>query len=84
MSKIRISKCSYHTSLGKGLFGYNGSTLFPLQITLFLPFQNGGNAIFTAETVTQRNVLIFAKGALRELGIVNGKGFHLMDSQSAK
>ena len=35
-----------------------------IQIILFLPFQNGGKAIFTAETVAQPNSPIFAKQAL--------------------
>ena len=36
----------------------------PIQMTLFLPFQNGENAIFTAETFAQQNGPIFAKQAL--------------------
>ena len=38
----------------------------PIQIDLFLPFQNGRKPIFTAETVAQRNGPIFAKQALSE------------------
>jgi len=37
----------------------------PIQIILFLPFQNERKPIFTAETVAQRNSPIFAKQALR-------------------
>ena len=36
-----------------------------IQMSLFLPFQNGENAIFRAETVAQRNGPIFAKWAQR-------------------
>ena len=36
----------------------------PIQISLFLPFQNGKNALFTVETVAERNGPIFAKQAL--------------------
>ena len=36
----------------------------PIQIDPFLPFQNGGRAIFTAETVAQQRGPIFAKQAL--------------------
>ena len=57
----------YHSSAGwliKSLLGHNGS----IQMTLFLPFQNGKNALFTVETVAERNGPIFAKQALREGG----------------
>ena len=37
----------------------------PIQIALFLPFRNGEKAIFTAETVAQRNGPIVAKQAHR-------------------
>ena len=36
-----------------------------IQMTLSLPFQNGEKAIFTAETVAQRNSPIFTKQALK-------------------
>jgi len=36
----------------------------PIQMTLFLPFQNGEKIIFTAETITQRNGTVVAKQAL--------------------
>jgi len=35
-----------------------------IQMSLFLPFQNGENAIFRAGTVAQRNRPIFAKQAI--------------------
>jgi len=37
---------------------------FPIQITLFIPFHNGEDAVFAAETVTQPSGPIFAKQAL--------------------
>ena len=40
------------------------ATPFPIQMTLFIPFRNEENAIFTAETVAQPNCPIFAKQAL--------------------
>ena len=39
---------------------------FPIQMALFLPFQNGEKVIFTVETVAERNGPISAKQALRE------------------
>ena len=50
-----------------------------IQIVRFLPFQNGGKAIFTAETVTQQNGLIFAKQAL-----VKGDGCNAELSKNGK
>ena len=41
----------YRTSFSGGLCEIH------IQIVLFLPFQNGGNTIFTTETVPQRNGL---------------------------
>ena len=40
----------------------------PIQMALFLPFQNGKNSLFTVETVAERNGLIIAKQALSVLG----------------
>jgi len=36
----------------------------PIQMALFLPFQNGEKVVFTAETVVQRNGTVVAKQAL--------------------
>jgi len=53
------------TKKAKGLLGCNGSVPFPMQIALFLPFQNGESVIFAAEAVAQLNGPIFAKQAKR-------------------
>ena len=64
--KKRTCDSSRAGKLIKGLFGCNGSAPFLhiIEIVFFLPFQNGRKAIFTAETVPQRNGPIFAEQAL--------------------
>ena len=37
----------------------------PIQVAIFLPFQNRENALFIVETVAERNCPIFAKQALK-------------------
>ena len=44
---------------------------FPLKMTLFLPFQNRENVLFTAETVAQRRGPMFAKQAVENLILQN-------------
>ena len=48
---------------------WDATVLFhsPIQISLFLRFQNREKAIFTAETVAQRNGPIFTKQAPNHL-----------------
>jgi len=41
----------------------------PIGIALFLPFQNGEKAIFTAERIAQRNGLVFDKQALNTFSL---------------
>ena len=45
----------------------------PIQMTLFLPFQNRKNPLFIVEMVAERNSPAFAKQALNDWGV--GRGF---------
>ena len=62
-SKITLGQCTSTTS--RACLATTVPFRSPIQMSLFLPFQNGEKVIFTAETVAQWNGTVAAKQALR-------------------